>query len=161
MLVRVLNIFGMVSLAVVCCGCGSTTKSASKPPKIFRVSMRQVAPDPNYNRLGWGQPEDPIITVKVTDEQKPYINPVFHLDLKNATLEETARILGSMAKYSAYCSSLLAESKITINSLGTLDELASEISRNAGINAVVDHENREVRFLSGNAEFVAPKFYQE
>ena len=161
MLLKTIQIFGVFCITIGFAACGSTAKAPTKPPKVFRVSMRQVAPEPVYSRIGWGQPPDPLITVKGTDEPTPYVTPVFHLDLKNATLEEASRILGSMSKYETYCSSVLAEQKITINSLGTLDELAREISQSAGIQAVVDHENREVRFLAGNLESVSPRFYQE
>jgi hypothetical protein len=79
--------------------------------------------------------------------------------MKKATLEETAKILASMARYSSYTSPSLAKQKFSFESLGTIDELARIIGDKAGIKVVVDHDNKEVRFLVRTA--YEPTLYSE
>jgi hypothetical protein len=81
------------------------------------------------------------------------------MNLKNATLEEASRSLAATAQYASYCSSLIAKQKISFNQLGTLDELAEAISRQAGIRVVVDHEGQAIRFLPQEAE--TPRFFEQ
>jgi hypothetical protein len=69
------------------------------------------------------------------------------LTIKNGTLEETARVLGAMARYSSYTTPSLATRKASFQNLGTIDELAEIIEDKERIKVVVDHENKEVRFL--------------
>ncbi len=73
--------------------------------------------------------------------------PIYHLELAENSLKEAAAALASTARYSSYCSELIAEDVISISTLGTIEELATQIEEQAGIEVVVDHENKEVRFL--------------
>jgi hypothetical protein len=81
------------------------------------------------------------------------------LSLKNATLEETARVLAATARYSSYTAPSIAKNKISVTNLGTIDELARIIESKARVQVVVDHENREVRFLAAHAE--QPRLFDE
>jgi hypothetical protein len=84
---------------------------------------------------------------------------VFQLSLKNTTLEETARVLAATARYSSYTAPSIAKEKISVTNLGTIDELARIIESKARVQVVVDHENREVRFLAAHAE--QPRLFDE
>jgi hypothetical protein len=84
---------------------------------------------------------------------------VYELNLKNATLEQTCKVLASMARYSSYTSPSLATQKFSFQNLGTIDELAQTIGQKAGIKVVVDHENKEVRFLVRTA--LEPTLFSE
>jgi hypothetical protein len=64
-----------------------------------------------------------------------------------------------MARYSSYVAPSIAKNKISIENIGTLDELARIIEREGKVKVVVDHENREVRLLSAHAE--APRLLSE
>ena len=55
-------------------------------------------------------------------------------------------MLAATTKYGSYTSSSVEGRRISLNMLGTVDEIASEISRKTGISAVIDHNNRHVRF---------------
>jgi hypothetical protein len=64
-----------------------------------------------------------------------------------------------MARYSSYTAPSIAKNKISVKNLGTIDELARIIEGTAKVKVVVDHVNREVRFLAAHAE--APRLYSE
>jgi hypothetical protein len=89
----------------------------------------------------------------------PAIRPVYHLKLKGSTLEETGRVLAALARYSSYVAPSIAKNKVSVENLGTIDELARIIEREGKVTVVVDHENREVRLLSAHAE--APRLFSE
>jgi hypothetical protein len=84
---------------------------------------------------------------------------VFHLSLKNATLEETARVLAATARYSSYAAPSIASERISVDNLGTIDELAAIIESKAHVQVFIDHQNKEVRFLAGYAQ--PPRLYDE
>jgi hypothetical protein len=84
---------------------------------------------------------------------------VFQLSLKDATLEETARVLAATARYSSYTAPSIAEQKISIRNIGTIDELGRIIENKAQVQVVVDHENKEVRFLAAEAQ--SPRLFEE
>lgn len=156
-----------VAAALLCAsGCGPAMKEWSPERKRvgYGMAYRKTAPEPVYNRLRWVHlPE--VLPARATGEATaPMILPVVHLDLKNATLEEASRILASTARFNSYCSSSIADRKISLNKLGTLPELAAAIEATAGITVQVDFESSTVRFLPKLApqpEFTAPLAEQE
>jgi sulfite reductase beta subunit-like hemoprotein len=84
---------------------------------------------------------------------------VFQLNLKNVSMEEAARVLAATSRYQSYTDPSIAKQKITIENLGTIDELARLIERKAQVQVVVDHAGREVRFLPATGE--PPKLFSE
>ncbi|MCB0360243.1 MAG: hypothetical protein KDD44_11425, partial [Bdellovibrionales bacterium] len=86
------------------------------------------------------------------------LDPILHLEMQNARLEEIANSLADSVHYRSYVASGIADRLVSIKLLGTVDELALEIERRQQIKVVVDHENREIRFL---ADKVLPSFYQK
>ncbi|MBN8547978.1 MAG: hypothetical protein J0M12_01545 [Deltaproteobacteria bacterium] len=137
------------ALSVCGAGCSSTTKEwkPDQEKKAFAPIYHQVPPQPVYNRLRYVNLPSTMPPAEITTNAKEIL-PVFHLDLKNATMEEAARALAATARFDSYCSSLIAERRISINRLGTIDELADEIETSADITVQVDRENHTVRFLS-------------
>jgi hypothetical protein len=132
---------------------------------IFMPSVRTVGPEPVYARTRWVRPPDNLPrreTASNADSQvreTPSLRTVFELSLHETSLEETARILAATARYSSYTSPSIASEKISIKNLGTIDELARIIESKAQVQVVIDHENKEVRFLPASAE--SPKLFEE
>lgn len=129
----------------------------------FQAVSRQVPPPMMYNRVRWVNPPDviPVANAKISSK---VIAPVMQLDLKATTLKEAADSMAKSVRYQSYCSSKISGRRITMNSLGTIDELAQAVSDKAGINVVVDHYGREIRFLAkseGVQSGVAPKLFEE
>ena len=130
----------------------------NKERKFFGVAVRKLPPEPVYNRLMTAYLPEPLPARTLKRASYSRISPVFQFEMKDATLEETARVLASMARYTSYTSSVIANRKINLVSVGTIDEVASVISSKAGISVKVDHANKEVRFLAngGNTISKAP-----
>jgi hypothetical protein len=127
-------------------------------------SYTTAGADPVYVRTRWVHPPEvlPPRSGAATDSSRdgtPSLRPVYELNLKNATLEQTCKVLASMARYSSYTSPSLATQKFSFQNLGTIDELAQTIGQKAGIKVVVDHENKEVRFLVQTA--LEPTLFSE
>ena len=132
---------------------------------IFMPSVRTVGAEPVYARTRWVRPPE-ILPQRDTAGsmngqlgETPTLRTVFELSLQNTSLEETARILAATARYSSYTAPSIASEKISIKNLGTIDELARIIESKAQVQVVVDHENKEVRFLPASAE--SPKLFEE
>jgi hypothetical protein len=89
----------------------------------------------------------------------PSLRTVIQLSLANATLEETARVLAATARYSSYTAPSIANHKVSIKNIGTIDELGRIIEKEAQVRVIVDHENKEVRFLAAEAQ--SPRLFEE
>ena len=132
---------------------------------IFMPSVRTVGPEPVYARTRWVRPPEVLPQRDSAGRaerelgETPSLRTVFELSVQNASLEETARILAATARYSSYTAPSIASEKISIKNLGTIDELARTIESKAQVQVVVDHENKEVRFLPASAE--RPKLFEE
>ncbi len=125
---------------------------------LFMPSVRTAGPEPVYARIKWVRPPE---VLPQRDEghqtadnlrESPSFRPVFQLTVKDITLEETARVLAATARYSSFTAPSIAKDKISVTNLGTIDELARIIEGKAQVQVVVDHENREVRFLAAHKE---------
>lgn len=133
---------------------------------LFLPSIRQVGPAPVYSRTRWTQPpevlpnrERPGSRDAEMASSAPALRPVFQLSLKGTPLAEAARVLAATSRYTSYTDPSIANEKVTIESLGTIDELGQMIERKAQVQVVVDHKNREVRFLPPNGE--EPRLFSE
>lgn len=147
-MIKPLQILIIVTLSLI--GCSSRAKpfDPNKERKFFSVAVRQYAPEPVYNRLMTAYLPEPLPSRNILPAAQTRISPIYQFELKNTSLEQTARVLASTARYTSYTSSVIASRKINILAVGTIDEIAEHIENRAGINVVVDHANREVRFLA-------------
>ena len=139
----------LVACAVSGCSSSSTPDIA---PKTYKVAFRQVPPQPVYNRVSFVPLPEPMPSRELPASTAGRISPMVHLDLKNATLEEASSVLAAVSRYSSFTSSSIAKQRITLNMLGTIEELGERISNEAGIKVVIDHDTRQVRFLTGLVE---------
>jgi hypothetical protein len=133
---------------------GCTTRKVGdqkKKPVVFDVATRQLPPQPVYNRLTWVRPPEVLPDAEVPASEG-LIRPVFHLSLKKVSVEEATASLASSMRYSSYVASTLASKKISIEALGTVDELAQALSYEVDADVVVDHEGREIRVLARHSE---------
>jgi len=138
---------------------GCTPRSEVKKPVVYRIAHRQLPPEPVYSRLRLVHvPETMPLARANYSPDRPRILPVIHLELDEDTLEDAAAALAATARYSSYCASSIANQKVSLNQLGTIDELAGELAAAAGIRVVVDHENRQVRFFAQPIE--QPRFFE-
>ena len=128
-------------------GCSRRTAPDSER-KVFGVSVRKYDPQPVYKRTRLVHLPAPIPVAQNYKSTAPLMLPVIHFELTDASLEEAAKILGETTRYRSYCASSIADQHITLTALGTVDELARKIAKIAKIETVVDHHNREVRFLA-------------
>lgn len=133
---------------------------------VFLPSVRRNAPDVVYARTRWVRPPDVLPLREKTNSDtedrlqgSPMLRSVFHIVLKNSTLEETARVLAATARYSSFTAPSIASNKISIENLGTIDELGRIIESKAQIRVIVDHENKVVRFMPGHT--MSPRLYDE
>lgn len=138
---------GLSSAGGLSAGCGPVIQKKHDRENFF-FPVSKYEPDPVYNRIMPVYLPNPLPRENKEVESAPRIFPVIQFEVKGATLEEAAMILAHSTRYQSYCASSIAQRRVTFAGLGTVDELAQRIADAAKIDAVVDHENREVRFLS-------------
>ena len=136
-------------------GC-SSKRQLNTQPRVSKIAHRQLAPEGTYGRLRWVHlpqvtPADRIVREPQYDGRKQIL-PIVEYKVNGVTLEEAADILAGATRYRAYCSSSIAKKLLTLHMLGTVDEIAEEISAKSGILVQVDHQNTSVRFLAGTGE---------
>ncbi|RMG44031.1 MAG: hypothetical protein D6719_02615 [Candidatus Dadabacteria bacterium] len=142
-------------------GCSTTIGKKYQEPKkrkVFRVASSQLPPEPVYNRLRWAHLPDPA-PARVVYTSAPKIDPIMQLKLNNATLEQAANSLARAMRYRSYVAGTIANQRITINTLGTLDELGAALAKKANVHLVIDHKNKEIRVLKNKA--VKPEYFSK
>lgn len=148
----------LTALCLALNACSTSGKPfAPREKVVFGHVYRQHAPEPVYNRVRWVHLPEPLPSADIPGANAPAIKPVVHLELKNVPIADAATTLASTARYKSFVESSLFGRKVTFDSLGTLDELALQLSRKEGITIEVDHEHRLVRFM---AKEVQPSFYR-
>ncbi len=75
--------------------------------------------------------------------------PVIRLVSDDKTLEEVAAALAKAMGYDYYCAFSIASKKMTIEALGDVELLGKLVAEKAGITVLVDHENKQIQFLTG------------
>jgi hypothetical protein len=161
----------LIGLVVVLAGCPAGPKDyepySTSDRTLFMPTFRAAAPEPVYSRTRWAHLPEVLPQREMPGDDKreggpetgPALRPVFQLTLNKASLEETARVLAAMARYSSYTAPSIAQNSFSIENLGTIDELGRIIGEKAGIQVVIDHDNKEVRFLAPAAE--TPRLFSE
>lgn len=153
--------FTLLGTSILMLGaCSSKNIRNDKDIRVNRIAYQQLAPEPVYNRLRWVhlpavKPVRNLATVE--GNVAPRIMPVVHLSLQNTRLNEAAQILGSTMRYHAYCASSIMDEVISIEMLGTVDELARVIETKANVKVLVDHNSRSIRFIKHDR--MAPHFF--
>ena len=136
------------------------TAEENKPDvRVNRIAMRRIAPQPTYNRLRWVHPPE-VLPARDAHERldptRPKMLPVVHLEIEKTPLKEVALILGTATRYRTFCASLVENELVTMNKLGTLDELAESIEQQTPARVVIDHGTRSIRILGRN--YISPRF---
>ena len=111
---------------------------------------------PVYNPAKWVRPPEVLPDRTPPPQARAVIMPVIQLELKNVTLAEAARLLANAIRYHSYCAIMVGSKKITINAVGTIDELSAQLAELAEAKELVDHNSREIRFFAQS--YVEPQF---
>lgn len=145
--------------ALTLAGC-SASQAPDHTPEKFMHATRQNAPAPVYNRERLVYlPE--VLPVSDTSmlQDRVRILPAFKVAAKQKPLERVALELASVSGYHSYCASTVADRKVSLRAQGTLDQLGQQIADDVGVDVVIDHERKELRFLA--RELPAPSFPTE
>lgn len=138
----------------------SAHQPADHPVDKFVQVSRQNAPEPVYNRERLVYlPEVLPDTQDLTLADRVRVLPSFKVAAKKKPLERVALELATQSGYHSYCASTVADRQVSLSAQGTLDELGQQIADDAGVDVVVDHERKELRFLARGLP--APKFFPE
>lgn len=130
-----------------------------REPEAYRAASRQAAPDPVYRRLRWGHLPAVIPAKAESKSATPMMKPVMKFELTNVRLDRLAKLFAETAQYNSYCASAIADKRISLRMLGTLDEAAAEVEKKAAIDITIDHDTRSVRFMP--EESAAPAFFED
>jgi hypothetical protein len=153
----------IIATAFTLSGCSTSTTLPEKE-EVYRVTHRQLPPEPTYNRLRWVHlpVTHPARNLKRhTDGERPKLMPVYHFTVSDTSMCDAAAVLAGMARYTSYCASPLKDLRISLNMLGTLPEVADRIEAEHPVNVIIDHEHKEVRFLRGKVKKPRHRFLDE
>ena len=168
-LIRYCGRLSLTALCAVAAGCGPGIKEYKPDSKAhaYIISYRQTPPQRVYNRLRWVNSPDLLPSKELPESAAQRIEPVYHVQLKSTPVDEAALIIAGTARYTSRCSSSDCKQKVSINSLGTTEELAEELARQSGMRVVVDDTKGEIRvggrgtFARKGPEAVAPDFFDK
>jgi|GEM_PF-1666103 len=130
---------------------------SSSPPPVKQRSVRhdwfyptrQHAPEEIYSRVRQVRPPEPVPEPPRGINRAPRFMPVMQFNVDKKSLVEVAQLLADSYRYGYYCSPIVADRQISLRAIGTLDELAAQVAELGQVRVTVDHENRELRILSG------------
>ena len=94
----------------------------------YLTAPRQLAADPVYNRITIARPPEVLPTRRVTFKNAPAVAPIIHLEVNDVSLESATKELGSLAHFRTYTAAAVADRTISLDAVGTIDELADSIS---------------------------------
>ena len=154
-----LTVFTMIAFSGCSLFVPAPSADADKTAKTYKTATRQLAPEPVYNRVRWVHLPAPLPGRQKGQYDSPQITPRFEVSLKDASLEEVARTLAAPSGYRAYCASSIADQKVDLQGIGTIEEFVGIIEKKTGIKVLIDHDMRDIRFLAGN--YHAPRFFEE
>lgn len=137
----------IVMLSMPGCHYKYTGANSTLDRRVHIFAVRQLPLAPTYNRIRTVHLAEPLPSRDNHPVSNRIITPVFQFEAENSTFDEVALILANTAKYSAHCDPDIANKKVSIITLGTIDEIAKEIENETGITVNIDHKNKEVRFL--------------
>lgn len=130
-------------LALALVGCSSKDDYKPLPP-----SARQSPPEPPYVTVMEGRPPHPV-----PQTEKARLGMADKLILKlsstNKYLGDVATDLANQSGYRIFVVPSMSKRRVSIDSSGTIDDLATELAKNAGCKVSVDHIAKEIRFVAG------------
>lgn len=142
--------------AVLCllfvCAC-----SSSKPPRwdeverskeFYNMPSRKYAPEPVYGRMTWSHLPEP--QVQKNKDDAPLIDPTFSFEMPNSNLTEALEALSQAIGYRWKYPQRLGHRKISINRVGTVSEILSEICSQAHVRAALDNAERIIYVQDAN-----------
>lgn len=128
------------ALAVVV-GCAPTPAVKPKVENYY-PAYRQLGPEPVYSRLAWSNLPQPA--ARSAREKGPYLSPVISFNLGDSTLQEAIEALSQTIGYQWSFPPQAASRPVRVKMKGSVSEILSEISRQANVEAELDHQNRMV-----------------
>ena len=144
------QIFLIISTIFVGCSYKYTGSGSTLDRHVHIFAVRQAPLPPVYNRIRTVHLAEPLPSRDNHPVTNRIITPVFQFEAEDSTFEEVALILANTAKYSSYCDPNIANKKVSIITLGTIDEIANEIEKETNVIVKIDHQNKEVKILSSN-----------
>jgi hypothetical protein len=124
-------------------GCSSDEPLVRIEP--YHVAYRQTPPEPVYSRVMWANLPHPITPRSTEDE--PYLLPLISFELPDTTVGEAIEALAQTLGYRWDYPSGLGKRKIHMRMDGSVEEVLKEIGRQAGVQTMLDHEQRMVRVM--------------
>lgn len=133
----------LVLIGLLASGCSS--EAPAPVEEFYDVPFRRHSPEPVYSRLTWSHPPQP--QPEPAHENAPLLQPVIAFEFPGSNLKEAIQALAQTIGYRWDYPPALAARKISIKKVGTVEEILSEIGRQAGVKTELDHDGRMVRVL--------------
>lgn len=119
--------------------------------KYFFHSVRQLPPEPVYNRLSYVRPPDPLPDEAAPSASADTLRPRIQLEIANSTLGRAAGALASSIGYQVFVDPEIASLPYSCNMSGSIEVLANNMAEQVNADVVVDNEQRQIRFSVKNA----------
>lgn len=142
---RALGLISLLSLSA-CSIFAGEAQLPEKRAQVYSVASRRLAPEPVYNRIRLVYLPD-VKPGSLADSNAPTLPMRARLSLKNNTLEQAGIALAAIGNYQAYTASSIAKQKLSLEAVGSLDELGAQLSMQSGAHVVIDHPHRQIRIL--------------
>lgn len=136
-------------------GCAPAKKEEKTVIEYYPVAYRQLAPQPVYSRVTWSHLPGPI-PPKVRDNA-PLLMPEVSFEMHRTNLDEAIQALAQTIGYTWSYPANVAKKKVSINMVAPVDEILREIENQTKVKAVLDHESRTLRIVSGNTAAQLPR----
>ena len=136
---------------------GAVACSSSQPVvyESYSPAFRQYPPEPVYGRLSWSHLPQPNRPRARNDS--PMFNPQISFEMPDAKFGEAVEVLAQTIGYRWHYPGSVGGHQVSVKMVGTVEQILEELSAQAGVRAMVDHETRMVRVLDERMVPTLPK----
>ena len=143
---------GLASFSLLSCSSTRDLREIEPTYEYYYPAQKQLPAEAVYSRVTWNYLPEPI---KLQSNQKaPYLQPVISFEMPDSTLAEAIAALAQTLGYGFDYPKALGSRKISLNLVGTPEQILAEINRQAGVQGELDIKRRFVQVTQTN---IGPK----
>jgi len=130
------------ALALLAVSCTPTKSFDYVEPRVeyYPVASRQAPIEPVYSRVTWSHLPRPVGNKSA--EKGELYQPVIEFSMKNATLLEALEALSQTIGYELRYPTQYGSRAVSMELTGTVEEVLKEVSRQAKVEARLDHRRK-------------------
>lgn len=144
------RLFTLILLSVLLQACYTSSPASKKAARQYKVALWQHPVEDAYGTLMVSRPPVPLANKISTHRaigKAPLLEREFLLEAKNTSLDNIAKMIERSTNYKTYCSSLIADQRLSFKRVGSIESHAQYINNNSNAEVVIDKDRLQIWFF--------------